>query len=371
MPNFLANLRTAIPTLMLFVILVALPQVRLRAGRLVGARVPRVPSARTAGLAAVIFIAVAYLVAGQLSGVNLNTASQALSVGIIGLSLVLLTGYGGQISLCQYTFVGLGAFVFGKVASNGNILGLIVVAAVAAVVGALVALPALRLQGLYLALSTLAFARLADALFFINPHVLSRDSLRIHRLRLPGVSFNGGQGNVLLLAIAFALLGLFVLAIRRGPFGRLLGAMRDSPAACATLGVDLTLTKLGVFALSAAMAGVGGALYGGSQGSVTSSNFLYIQSLFLLLIITIGGINTVSGALLGGIFLAMFPVIAGHLPARFTQLAYLGTGFAAISLGRNPSGVVGQLSAASDRWRARLGQPRPQPATAPSPATAQ
>ncbi|MDQ1395324.1 MAG: branched-chain amino acid transport system permease protein livM, partial [Acidimicrobiaceae bacterium] len=88
MPNFLANLRTAIPTLMLFVILIALPQVRLRAGRLVGARVPRVPSARASAIAAVAFVAVAWLVAGRLSGGDLNTASQALSVGIIGLSMV-------------------------------------------------------------------------------------------------------------------------------------------------------------------------------------------------------------------------------------------------------------------------------------------
>src|SRR5204862_5116279 len=196
--------------------------------------------------------------------------------------------------------------------------------------------------------------RLADALFFLNPKVLSRSSLGVHRLHIPGLSFEGGRANVVLLATAFAMMGMFVLAIRRGPFGRLLGAMRDSPSACATLGLNLTTTKLGVFALSAAMAAIGGALYGGSQGTVTSNNFVFQQSLFLLLIVTIGGINTVSGALVGGVALALFPLVAAHLPERFTQLSYLGTGFGAMSLGRNPSGIIGQMSVSWRRWRTAL-----------------
>src|SRR5438874_1545160 len=93
-PDDLKNLRTAIPTLMLYVILIALPAVRLRAGRLLTARAPRVPNARTAVIAAVVFVAGAWVASGVLDGPNLNTAAQALSVAIFGLSLTLLAGYG-------------------------------------------------------------------------------------------------------------------------------------------------------------------------------------------------------------------------------------------------------------------------------------
>jgi branched-chain amino acid transport system permease protein len=314
-----------------------------------------VPSARGSVVAAAGFVIAVAVLSQVLSAPNIATAAKGLSVALIMLSLVLLTGYGGQVSLCQYTFVGLGAFVFGKVAADGSPLGLIAAAAVTAIIGAVVALPALRLQGLYLALSTLAFAVLAYFLFFLDRRVLARQSLLVARLHFPGVSFASNKANLILLAIAFALMGMMVLAIRRGPFGRLLGAMSDSPAACATLGLSLTTTKLAVFSLSAAMAGVAGALFAGARGSIQSNDVLYIPSLVLLLLVTIGGINTVTGAFLGGMFLAMFDVINPHLPAQLQQLTLLGTGFGAMMLGRNPNGLAGMLADLVDRLRA----PRP------------
>jgi branched-chain amino acid transport system permease protein len=191
-------------------------------------------------------------------------------------------------------------------------------------------------------------------MFFLQPKVMGRAAMKVHRLTMPGFSVSGDRANVVMLAVAFALMALLVLAIRRGPFGRLLGAMRDSPAACATLGLNLTITKMAVFALSAAMAAVGGALYGASQHSVTSDNFIYIQSLFLLLVVYIWGIKSPSGALLGGLFYAAFPLITPHLPARWAALPYLLTGFGIISLARYPNGVIGQASAAWDDLRARV-----------------
>ena len=137
----------------------------------------------------------------------------------------MLTGYAGQVSLAHFTIAGVGAFTFGKMAAGGNPLALIAVAGVCAVVGALIALPALRLQGLYLALLTLALAALADSVFFLDPHVLSRGQLNIHRLHIPGLSASGAKANMILLAVVFVLLGNVVLGIRRGPFGRLLGAL--------------------------------------------------------------------------------------------------------------------------------------------------
>ena len=335
-----------LPTLFLFGVLVFLPQVRLKVGRVVGAKSPRIPPVRESIMGSGLLVVVCLVATLVLSTKDIGFLSTGLGTAIILLSLTLLAGYGGQVSLCQGTFVGIGAFVFGKLANapGGSPVGLLVAAVVCAFVGALIALPALRLQGLYLALATLAFAKLADGMFFGDPRVLSRSALTIPRMHLFGLNVNGHRANFIFLAIAFGVMANLVLAIRRGPFGRLLGAMRDSPAACATLGLDLTVTKLGVFALSAAMAGVGGAILGSSRTIVVANDFIFIQSLVLLLLVTIGGVNTVTGALFGGLSLAFPEFINPHIPEQFQQLTYLGTGFGAIGLANNPIGVSGQIA---------------------------
>src|SRR5207302_1620132 len=238
------------------------------------------------------------------------------------LSLVLLAGYGGQTSLCQMTFVGIGAVVASKISHGSSPVGILAAAGAAGVVGAVISLPALRLTGLYLALSTLAFAVLADNLFFLQVFGGGGGNV-FRRLSLLGISFDGQVAFTVLLSVVFMLMAAFVLAIRRGPFGRLLSAMKDSPAACATLGLDLTRTKVGVFALSAAMAGVGGAFFGGLRGSIGSTDFIYLQSLVVLLMVTIGGIMTVSGeevrVRFGGV-MALQDVDLTAVPGRVTGL---------------------------------------------------
>jgi branched-chain amino acid transport system permease protein len=360
--GFWAHVTANLPTLFLLAVVIVLPAVRLKAGRVVTVVAPRVPAARESLLAGAVFVLAGIVAANALRGSALTNISVGMAISIILLSLVLLTGYGGQISLCQVTLAGVGAFTFGKLAPGGSPVALLAVIAVTAIAGAVIALPAIRLQGLYLALLTLAIAALADSVFFLDSHVLSRNALEVHRLAIPGVSAAGSKADLVLLVMVFALLGNLVLAIRRGPFGRLLGAMRDSPAACATLGLDLTRTKLGVFALSAAMAGTGGVLYGGAKQVVTANDFIFVLSLVFLLAVTIGGINTVSGAFLGGMFLALTTILTPHIPERYRQLPYLGTGLGAISLGRNPNGVIGILSALAERVRART---RAGPVTAP------
>jgi branched-chain amino acid transport system permease protein len=131
--------------------------------------------------------------------------------------------------------------------------------------------------------------------------------------------------------------------------------MRDSPAACTTLGVNLTTTKLGVFALSAAMAGVAGAFYGGLRGSAQTNDFLMFQSLPVLLMAVIGGITTVSGALIGGLLLGLLQT--QEATGALAGLVFLFTGGAAVSLGRNPHGVGFFVSQRLEALRNRLPQP--------------
>jgi branched-chain amino acid transport system permease protein len=129
--------------------------------------------------------------------------------------------------------------------------------------------------------------------------------------------------------------------------------MKDSPAACATLGLDVTRLKLAVFGLSAAMAGVGGALFAGTQGSVSPDRFSLFESLPLLLLAVVGGIGTAAGALFAGLILGGLPILIGIWPG-LASLNRLLPGTMGVALGRNPNGAVHDLSA---RYRVLLGVP--------------
>ena len=356
--DLVTRFKNSLPSLVLFAVLLCVPGSRLRGGRRRARAAPPVPTLGRSVAAAAALVGAAALVAPRLSDYGVTNVSLGLAYGLIMLSLVVLTGWGGQVSLCQMTFVGLGAFAMGRLGTGGSPLGLVAAAALAAAFGSLVALPALRLRGLELALATMAFAVLMDNVFFVDERVFADANLRIDRLRLPGVSFAGEQATMVLLAAVFALTGVAVLALRRGPFGRLLAAMRDSPPACATLGLDLTRTKLAVFALSAAIAGFAGALYGGLRASAAPSDFQMFLSLPLLLLAVVGGITTVSGALVGGMAYALLPVVQRQVP-EVAGLAFLAAGAAAVYLGRNPDGLAGGLAAGWERLRRPREEVRP------------
>ncbi|MEX2393499.1 MAG: ABC transporter permease [Actinomycetota bacterium] len=353
------GLRASVPTLMLFALLLLVPEERLRVGRVAGERGPRVPNLRESLVGGGVLVVAAFVVSFVLSNANLVRFGQGLALGLIMLSLVVLTGYGGQTSLGQMTFVGLGAFAMGRFGAGGSPLGILLAPLIAAPVGALVALPALRLQGLYLALATMAFAVLAQEMLFPRSWLFGSGTRDISRLDFLGLDFSSEQAFFVLLAVVFAVLGVLVLMLRRGRFGRLVSAMRDSPAACTTLGVNLTTTKLGVFALSAAMAGLAGAFYGGLRGSAQTNDFLMFQSLPVLLMAVIGGITTVSGALVGGLLLGLLQT--QEATGVLAGLVFLFTGGAAVSLGRNPHGVAFFITQRFEHFRHRLPGPLRQP----------
>ncbi len=160
---------------------------------------------------------------------------------------------------------------------------------------------------------------------------------------LPLVDTTDRPTQLVMLSVFFALAYLLVVAIRRSTFGQRLLAMKDSPAACATLGIDLTRLKLGVFAMSAAMAGVGGALYGAALGSMGYDRFNLFESLPLLLLAVVGGIGSASGALFAGAVLGGSPITAGIWPFLANVNRVL-PGTMGIALGRNPNGAVRDIA---------------------------
>jgi branched-chain amino acid transport system permease protein len=338
-----------VPALMLFAVLVLVPQDKadVFGARKDRSRVPN-PGWRTVGIAAVALVAAAFVVPSLLEGKTLDAVGYGLALGIVALSLVPLTGYAGQISLAPLAFAGLGALVMFQLGDDGNPLALVAVVVVCGLVGALVALPALRLKGLYLALATFAFALFCEKAVFTRVTDFSDGNARYTRLHVGSLTTNSDRANLVLMAVVFALLGVMVSALRRGPFGRRLQAMKDSPAACATLGLDLTALKLEVFALSAAVAGLGGALLGGWRGQVGREQFSLLQGalpgLPLVLLAVVGGIAAVAGALLGGLLLAVFPLVGDEYPALKNLMTIL-PGLAGISLASNPDGAIAQTAA--------------------------
>ncbi|RDI26720.1 ABC transporter permease [Lentzea flaviverrucosa] len=331
---FWISFRAAIPALLLFVVLLAMPQSPLRIGGVRGSRGVAVPNALTTGVGAGLFAGVVVALALLVDSVVAGQLALALVFGIVLLSMVLLTGYGGVVSLGQFTFVGVGAVTVARLGSPSPVT-LLIGAGVAAAVGAVIALTALRVSGLYLALATLGFAQLMDKLVLQSPIAFGvRGSLQVPKL------VESASAQLLLAAAVFVLVGVGVLAVRRGRFGRRMIAVKDSSAACATLGLNVRWIRVWVFSLSAAIAGLAGGLFAQLRETVAASDFQLFNNLPLLLFAVIAGVTSVSGALLGGVLLMLLPVLQSGFPA-FAGVAVVLLGVAAAGLAREPNGLVG------------------------------
>jgi branched-chain amino acid transport system permease protein len=368
------NFRASLPMIALFLVLLFLPQDRLRGATVARTRERfRMPSMRNAVVAAVALVVGMWLLRALLAPTAVNDLGFAMCAALIALSLVLLTGYAGEINLAVLSFGAIGAVVVHHWGISGSgrdarstLGGYVLAALVCALVGALVALPSLRLRGLYLALSTMAFG------VFLSNMVLREISER----KLPLIHtrftiFPGGNLGVprpavgpvdlaapgtflMAVTVLFAVSGVGLVALRRSAYGRRLTALRDSPAASATLGQSPLSLKLSVFMLSAAIAGVGGALMTAQIGSANIDRYDIFLSLSLLMLTVVGGIGYVSGALVGGIlfgvlFLALQSTFAKlgadypDLDGFFDFLARLTTvtpALLGVSVGRNPTGAV-------------------------------
>ncbi|GAA4118260.1 hypothetical protein GCM10022215_19670 [Nocardioides fonticola] len=337
--GLLSKVGNVIAPLFLFVVVVGMPQTQLRIGQVKGlvyAPVPSLPKSAGWGFGLIV---IATLFTAGMSEANLLLIGTAATYAIVMLSLVLLTGYGGHVSLGQFTFAGVGALTYAKL-DEPNLLGLLISALVAAGVGALVALPVIRLTGLYLALATLAFAVLMDKLIFQADFAFGfGGALTAERLSLFGTQVESTQAYVMVMVVFFVLTALALLSLRRGSLGRLLIALRDSPAACGTLGLDARWFRVGLFGLSAGIAGLAGGLFAGLRGTIGAADFQFFSSLTLLLFAVVFGVTSVTGALLGGIGLMELPVQQSENPG-VAGLLFVIISVAAILLARNPNGVA-------------------------------
>ena len=351
----LQGLDINMPFLVLLVVLLVLPRRRLvELGQAAKPRSlqgqPLVPAVRHALLAGAAVAALAVpLVVGAKLPVWTNAATQV----ILFLALGLLVRTSGQISLCHVGLAAVGAAAFGHALAAGLPWGLAVLVGglLTVPVGALIAIPAIRLSGLYLGLATLGFGILLSNFFYTKGVMFGKGgSLATRRPSL--LHFEGDRGFYYLVLIVVGLaIGLVVL-VERSRLGRLLRALGDSPTALATGGLSVNTARVLAFSISAFLAGVAGAVFSCQFGSVNGDSFPYLQSLVLLAVLAISGRATVASAVTATLLLNVGP---GYIDnADVSTLLQVGFGLAAILAGVASSGRLSAWlasRASNSRWR--------------------
>lgn len=294
-----------------------------------------------------------------LSGPDLRAAQRVPALALVLLSIVVLSGYTGQISLGQAGFAGLGALVVAHLVDGDGLpfalpplVALPVAVALTGLVGSLLARPAIRRRGLYLALTTFAIGVIISRFIFAEPRLVRGLAIA------PPPPFDGDRGFYVL---EVALLSLGLLVVRwhhRGRLGRSLLALRDDEGGAEAAGVDSHRLRIWAFGIGTGLAALGGALLAASDRAFDASTFDPIQSLIWFAAVAVAGIDSATGAVIVAGLVVLLDVELGSGTSTFV------IGLAAIALGSTPGGLVYQarraLSLTARLWA---------PPTAPAPAT--
>lgn len=302
---------------------------------------------------------------------------------LMGLSLVVLTGYAGQVSLGQFAFVGLGAVVGGRMLQLGYVPWMAMLYSVLAggLAALIIGIPALRIRGLFLAVTTLAFAVATSTWVFGQRWLVSLSgsqvSTTIPRPVLFGIDMQRTRNYYWLCLAIFVVVATMMHRLRRSGIGRAMLAVRDNEPAAATLAVSPRRVKLTAFVLAGMIASLGGYLYGGLLVTFSSAAFGPVESLNLLAMVIFGGVTSITGAVIGAMWVRGIPFFFGANIGLISSgiglllvLLLLPGGVAALLFRLRDRFVtqltgeeVDQVSSSDDGGRQRL-EPRPNP---PSP----
>ncbi len=384
----------SVPTLILLGALVVLARSRRRRAGSVSDELP--PPSRSASVARWRFAAPWFLAAGFLvvyvtilsDTFWAGVMAQGLALSLVLLSFVVVTGLGGMVSLAQATFVTAAGLTTGLLYQQYHVPFFGAAAAgvvVAVALGLVVALPALRLGGLPLALATLALALLGDSVLFQWNYLRNMQAgWVIPRLHLGPLDLASNRTMAVALLGLVGLVILLISNLRRSAWGRSIAAVRSSEVAAATSGISPLRVKLALFALSAAIAAVGGIAYASFQTSISNSTAPAASGLLWLATVVLFGVRRPGAAALAGIFAAATPVIIqsgfhwwSWVPTflswngtRSSEIPLVVFGLGAVALARHPEGVVGMAA----ELRSALGYflrsvLSPTPGAAPAPGS--
>lgn len=306
----------------------------------------------------------------MLNGYFVFVIAGVAMLAICGVGLNLLIGLTGQISFGHVGFYAIGAYSVAILTGQAGwsfwpawLAG----TAIAALAGALLALPALRVKGPGLAMITIAFGFIVEhgAVEWRALTGGQNGLMGIAQPSLPGVE--GGERALTLIALAVLAVSLAAYArISRGSWGAAMRAVRDSETAAASIGIDPLLVRTVAFAFSAALAGLAGGLFAPMQGMVTPGMFSFLQSILFVLVVMIGGAGTVAGPVIGAVVVGMLPELLSSL--ENLRLLCFGM-LLLVVLWVAPQGIVGVASALLRRLRPRRADaiPAPEPADMPLP----
>lgn len=313
--------------------------------RPVPAELRHLPEVRAARLWGSVALVALLAVLPWVAGSRIGLVTQGVLFAMVGVSLVILTGWAGQISLGQWAISGVGAAVAGGLASNHgwDFFATVFVGGLAgALVAVVIGLPALRIQGLFLAVTTLAFA------FVIPNFVLTREYFawllpesgagvarpvlwgRIDLNTSTDVAWFTISNHAKFYFVTLAFLGLSLAmarALRRNRTGRVLIGVRDNGRVMQAFGVNLARTRLAAFALSGFIAAMAGALFAYQQTSVDAQAYIPETSLNLFVMTVIGGVSSLPGALLGAAYVQGLPLLLeGWVDRAIVQILPTGVG---------------------------------------------
>lgn len=264
---------------------------------------------------------------------------------LIGLSLVILVGWTGQISLGHAAFVGTGCYFGAKLLNHDVplVLTVVLIGLIGAAVSLILGIPSLRLRGVYFTIATLAFGAACQTYFFTRSEVRGIAADQVPRDSLLGIKTTSDRGLYYAVLVVLALALVLAYNTRRTDVGRVLFAIRDSEQAAQAMAIRIAPYKVGLFAASAALASIAGLFYGMLfQATPAPEQFSVLQSLFYLAMPVLGGAEALLGALVGGAFLAVGQPLVNLFDVRLflmTSIALL------LTLLSGFDGVTGALKA--------------------------
>ena len=317
--------------------------------------------------AAVVFILCWFVFGAAWRGVFIA----GVCLGVIMLSMVTMTGVGGIISLCQATFAAIGAFTTAQAVIRWDVPVLLAMglgALVAAAVGAVLAIPVIRLPALYAALATLAFALMFETI--IRPITAISGGVvpaSVPRPLIGSLDFTDDRYFFVLASVIAGIISVVVILVRQGTTGRFLDAIRGSERAAASIGISPGRQRLVVFILSAGLAGLGGGLLASFAGQASyESSFVFFYGLVWLTLVVSAGSRSVQAAITGGIAFFVVPKLLEQLftfpsnylasnpstsgiartllefpnPSWGQAIAFIGFGFGALTYAKHPEGII-------------------------------
>jgi branched-chain amino acid transport system permease protein len=312
-------------------------------------------SLRSVAILVLVSAALGGLVIAFLPGFWVYVATAVLIAAINLLSLGVVEGRTGMISLCQLSFAGVGAWTVGYLnvaEAPGGLPVWILLGGLAAVpFGVAIGLPALRLRGINLAIVTLGFASAFDAVLAANTFPGQTQFLQVVRPEI----FDSDQGYFLFTLIAFVLIAAGLELVAGARLGSSWLAIRHSERAAAAHGVGIPFAKLRAFAISAFVAGVSGGLLAGYLGTLVADNFTMFGSLSLFAVATMAGAQYAEGAVAGGLLVTLFPEVLRRLglPQDLGNVLFAVGAVQALSSGETMSESMRRLVGRLSRRRVR------------------